>query len=1062
MLVRLNSFIRTLSVVVYFSLVSVSLLHAEGTKQLEPTNPATTANRRTRLMFDQSTGSAHRTPFATIGCAEKYRLNVYISDPSTEKIYLGFNDGTNSLFYQVKDPDGVIVTGFTLAQVPASGNGFITSWDQAVAGPKIGTVNPTGYTPKILTPTKTGNYYIEFAPYQSGGSFSGQDMLFFDITVAQDTIIKNGRLWSKAWQLSDDASGDVIQSYPVKLFVYSDDGIVTQLNINEWNGGTYTTYCNQWGVTNTNNWVIDRMSDDTWPGSDLPQYKIFLNNPDINIFPTGQIGHICEVQSHSNCNGSVDIMARVNKPGSLTLNIDVDPPGQGPEDVVLTGTINGSQACDLWDTITWNGLDGNGAPVPSGATITFNINYLNGLTNLPLWDVEDNDAGLIVNIVRPAPVFSTKLPIYWDDSNLPGGNTNAVNGCVFPTSTVITGCHAWSNQNENMINTWWYFSEGTSDLTAEVIRPPQVDFSFTNTCAGAETQFTDQSVVPNGYATAWHWSFGMFGDTSNLQNPVYTFPNSGSNNVLLRVTSDKGCVGQLVKTVAVLSSPVPNAGNDKSIPYATSTTLNGSASGGSGNLTYHWEPASQLLDPDILNPATVVLSETTDFTLTVTDQANSCQRSDIMTVTIIGGPLALQLSATPPAICPGSASSINAQVGGGSGAFIYSWTSEPAGFTSNLEDISVQPDVTTIYTLLVDDGFHTITKTVTVTVFTPPVSTPGASQTIPYGTYTLLSGSASSGLPPYSYSWSPANMVQNPNSATTATKILNSTTNYTLEVMDNHGCTSSSDVLVTIQGGPLQASPTAEPSSICYGASTVLHPMSSGGSGDYTYSWSTNEGPFSTASDPIVNPKSTTTYSLVIDDGFTQSTGSVEVDVYPLPVANLIPAGAHIIGKDTIVMCTTDTLFLNVENPNSEYLWSNGATTPNIYCATTGIAFDMLTYSVQIRNKLSDCRNSGIITVIFDYGECSFGFPEINNPKDILVFPNPGNGIFNCRILSAYGNMKAEISTIEGSLIKTRDLQVPVNSTVNYPIDLSEMAPGIYLLRIYNDRFSRTFRIVKI
>ena len=231
--------------------------------------------------------------------------------------------------------------------------------------------------------------------------------------------------------MSDDASGDIIKSFPAKLYVYSDDGIVTSLNINEWNGGTYTVYCNQWGVKKTNNWTVDRMSTSTWPGSDLPQYKIFLNDPDNFAFPTGELGKICEVHTQPYCNGTVDIFARVNKPGSLTLNLDISPVGPGPEDVELNGDVNGSAACNIWDTITWNGLDGNGNPVQNGTAVTIKSHYLNGLTNLPLWDVEDNAGGLIVNIVRPQPsVFSIKLPVFWDDSNLSGGTINSQNGCI--------------------------------------------------------------------------------------------------------------------------------------------------------------------------------------------------------------------------------------------------------------------------------------------------------------------------------------------------------------------------------------------------------------------------------------------------------------------------------------------------------------------------------------------------------------------------------------------------------------------------------------------------------
>ncbi|MBK7175381.1 MAG: hypothetical protein IPH84_19685 [Bacteroidales bacterium] len=98
----------------------------------------------------------------------------------------------------------------------------------------------------ILTPTKTGNYYFEFASNSTGGHFyNSKDMRFFDISVVDGTTVKNGRLWSKAWQFTDGTGSDNILSYPANLFIYTDDQIVDKLNINEWNGGTYVVYCNQ-------------------------------------------------------------------------------------------------------------------------------------------------------------------------------------------------------------------------------------------------------------------------------------------------------------------------------------------------------------------------------------------------------------------------------------------------------------------------------------------------------------------------------------------------------------------------------------------------------------------------------------------------------------------------------------------------------------------------------------------------------------------------------------------------------------------------------------------------
>lgn len=92
-----------------------------------------------------------------------------------------------------------------------------------------------------MTPNKIGNYYFEFASTAGGGHFyNSKDLLYFDITVANGTTPIDGRLWAKAWQLTDGTGTDNTLSYPCNIYVYTDDGIVDKLNINEWNGGTYS------------------------------------------------------------------------------------------------------------------------------------------------------------------------------------------------------------------------------------------------------------------------------------------------------------------------------------------------------------------------------------------------------------------------------------------------------------------------------------------------------------------------------------------------------------------------------------------------------------------------------------------------------------------------------------------------------------------------------------------------------------------------------------------------------------------------------------------------------
>ena len=181
-------------VIIILILLLVKAGFAEGTKQLEPMGPPSTANGGLGLaIYDGGpTSNGYRIPFAKVGCDTSYRLNVYVSDPNTEIIYFGLRQqGNGDIYYRFRDPDGIIVSGYDLTIFPTTGNpGHINNWSEANSGPKIGTFNPTGYTPLSIHPTKTGNYYIEFAANTEGGPFGNEVSRIidlFDISVFNGT-----------------------------------------------------------------------------------------------------------------------------------------------------------------------------------------------------------------------------------------------------------------------------------------------------------------------------------------------------------------------------------------------------------------------------------------------------------------------------------------------------------------------------------------------------------------------------------------------------------------------------------------------------------------------------------------------------------------------------------------------------------------------------------------------------------------------------------------------------------------------------------------------------------
>lgn len=84
----------------------------------------------------------------------------------------------------------------------------------------------------------------------------------------------------------------------------------------------------------------------------------------------------------------------------------------------------------------------------------------------------------------------------------------------------------------------------------------------------------------------------------------------------------------------------------------------------------------------------------------------------------------------------------------------------------------------------------------------------------------------------------------------------------------------------------------ADPSLICEGGSTQLFAEVTGGSGTYTYSWSSNpEGFSSTEQNPMITPDETTTYIVEAFDGSITVIDSTTVDVTTIPGPCATPEG---------------------------------------------------------------------------------------------------------------------------------------------------------------------------
>ncbi len=237
-----------------------------------------------------------------------------------------------------------------------------------------------------------------------------------------------------------------------------------------------------------------------------------------------------------------------------------------------------------------------------------------------------------------------------------------------------------------------------------------------------QDEIVNLNALPSGGSgnNEYTWTSDPSGFTAAIKEPS-DFPQV-TTTYFVSVFDGQNTV-QASVTVEVKQRPLANAGNDMSITVGTSTTISGSsASSGTGVYEYLWTPVNSLIDPTSLHPQTVVLDESTEFTLTV-DDANGCSSVPDNMLVLLGGD---QLSVFPTSsapyniICQGESVNLLPNALGGGGSYSYLWSNE-TGFTSTLESPVVSPWETTTYSIEVNDSFKTVSAEITIVVNHTPV-----------------------------------------------------------------------------------------------------------------------------------------------------------------------------------------------------------------------------------------------------------------------------------------------------------------------------------------------------
>lgn len=303
------------------------------------------------------------------------------------------------------------------------------------------------------------------------------------------------------------------------------------------------------------------------------------------------------------------------------------------------------------------------------------------------------------------------------------------------------------------------------------------DFTVAGQCKNTPIQFTDVTTTKYGFVNSWNWNFGdvsSANNTSTIKNPTHIYTTSGNYDIKFIVTSSKGCIDTVLKTIPITDKPALTVSNDTLICVIDTLQLNAVGTG-----TFFWTPNYNISNVNISNPL-VSPDVTTTYHVVLTDPFG-CVGGDSVRVRVVNN--VTQFAPNDTTICKTDGIVLNLV----SDALNYQWTETPAGNTLNNPNIKnpIATPVanTTTYSVVGSIGKCVAQSDIAVKVVPYPIANAGADPTICFGNSVQLSATGGS-----AYSWSPAaflnnRLIPNPISVKPTANI-----RYIVTVTDTLGC----------------------------------------------------------------------------------------------------------------------------------------------------------------------------------------------------------------------------------------------------------------------------------
>jgi gliding motility-associated-like protein len=679
--------------------------------------------------------------------------------------------------------------------------------------------------------------------------------------------------------------------------------------------------------------------------------------------------------------------------GDLTVSGGIGP-YDWAEEITLTTPITNQTECQdcgySWIGIGAFGQCLDGTNTVSNCTTQNWTNYANGTTvappsTFPIQITDSQGSTLIINSagdISPcttnpctnlAVTITNQTNVVCNGANDGTATVSATGGNGNYTYTWTPGALNGATQNNLAPGTYTVNVTDTDgcdgSVSVEITEPTAITLNPSNADATCGATDGEVSVTPTGGTGGYSYSWTPGGQTTATVSGI------GAGSYGITVTDGNGCTASATITVNTTNGPTISIDNsaDVSCFGGNDGSATVSATGGTAGYTFTWTPGG-------LNGASQNALTSGNYNVEVED-AGGCVSSTTVT---IGEPTEIVLSTSATASsCTVNDGSATASASGGDGSYTYSWS--PGGGTS----ATITAIGAGAYTVTVTDGNGCTAQEI---VNVPSVNGPVISvdNTTDVSCFGVADGNAtisvSAGTPGYTYIWSPSGGT-NP----TANGLTGGS--YTVTVEDAAGCIASETVSINepdqmvLNGTVLAAQ--------CATSDGAITTTTSGGDGNYTYSWTPNG-----ASTPDINGLSAGNYDLTVSDGNgCNTTGSFVVNQGDSIDVNIVPDNSTIqIGDEVIFNVTTNP---SVTNPTYTWTPSDGLSCTNC------------------QNPIASPNNTTTYTVVVTSDEGCIGVANA-----IINITEPCADPFIPTIFSPNGDGKNDLLFIYGSCFQSVTLAV--------------------------------------